>query len=112
MIAEQDDEPVPVHAASEPAPEHRKIIAQAVQIFGRKPAPVGLTPDLPHNCGGNAGKGAGIVPIGKVGRYRRERNVARYQDQLSEYWRCGAEPQAYRRCTIECELIRDREPAE
>jgi hypothetical protein len=86
-----DHQPVPAGAVGEPAREHSEIIAQAVEIVGREPGPLGLTPDLLHRRRGNAGKGSRIVPIGQVGRHRGKRNVARHQNQLGEHRRRGAE---------------------
>src|SRR6516164_1209500 len=112
VIAEQDDEPVAGDATGEPARERCEIIAQAVEIVRGELAPVRLTPDLFHRRRGNAGKGAGVVPISEVGWHRSKRDMARNQHQLGEHRRCGTERRTYRCCAVESELIGNREPAE
>src|SRR5262249_26567934 len=53
-----------------------------------------------------------ISPIVEIRRYREEWDVARNQYNLHEHRRLGAERRAYRRRTVEGELIGNCEPSE
>src|SRR5207253_10558740 len=75
-------------------------------------APVRLPVDLLHRGCRDARKCPGIAPVGKVWRYRRERDVTRDQDHLSKYGRVGAKRRTDLRRPVEGELVRDFEPAE